>query len=98
MLASLLVALNNPQPLCDAFQNLERAGQFFLGMRGGDDGADAGFALRNSGEAEALGKHAGGKKLSRISSARVNSSCVCVAVTMVRMRALPSGTVGKPRL
>ena len=36
--------------------------------------------------------------LSRISSARVNSSWVWVAVTMVRMRALPSGTVGKPRL
>jgi hypothetical protein len=34
--------------------------------------------------------------LVRISPARSSISRVCVAVTIVRMRAFPSGTVGKP--
>ena len=35
---------------------------------------------------------------SKILRASVNSYSVCVAVTMVRIRALPTGTVGNPML
>ena len=56
-------SLNDFQSFAHAFQDLQRAGQFFLRVGGSDDGANAGFALGDRGEADALGKDASGKKL-----------------------------------
>jgi hypothetical protein len=49
---------NDLQLLRDLFHNLERLGQFFLGVRCGDDGADACLTMGNGGVANTLREHA----------------------------------------
>ncbi len=50
--------LNNSQVFANFFEDCERAGEFLLGVRRRDDGADTRFTLGNSGEADALGEDA----------------------------------------
>src|SRR5215472_1097599 len=59
------IQLQNLKLLSDFFHDLERLGQFFLGVRCGDDCADARLAVWDGGVANALSEDAGLEKLAR---------------------------------